>query len=77
MLVKPANFDPNKKYPLFTVIHGGAASMWRDQFVLRWNYHLLAKPGYVVLADRLQGFHRLWRGILALDSVRPIERPGR
>jgi hypothetical protein len=49
MIVKPANFDPNKKYPLFAVIHGGAANMWRDQFVMRWNYHLLAQPGYVVL----------------------------
>ncbi|KAB8043483.1 dipeptidyl-peptidase 5 [Janthinobacterium aquaticum] len=55
MIVKPANFDPNKKYPLFTVIHGGAASMWRDQFVLRWNYHLLAKPGYIVLLTDYKG----------------------
>ena len=49
MLVKPAGFDPAKKYPLFLVIHGGAASMWHDAFVLRWNYHLLARSGYVVL----------------------------
>ncbi len=55
MLVKPANFDPAKKYPLFTVIHGGAANMWRDQFVLRWNYHLLAQPGYVVLLTDYKG----------------------
>ncbi|MGK5024463.1 prolyl oligopeptidase family serine peptidase [Janthinobacterium sp. RB2R34] len=55
MIVKPANFDPDKKYPLFTVIHGGAASMWRDQFVLRWNYHLLAKPGYIVLLTDYKG----------------------
>jgi len=55
MLVKPANFDPAKKYPLFAVIHGGAANMWRDQFVLRWNYHLLAQPGYVVLLTDYKG----------------------
>jgi len=55
MLVKPPGFDPNKKYPLFVVIHGGAASMWRDQFVLRWNYHLLAAGGYVVLLTDYTG----------------------
>lgn len=55
MLIKPANFDPAKKYPLFTVIHGGAANMWRDQFVIRWNYHLLAQPGYVVLLTDYKG----------------------
>jgi len=55
MLIKPANFDPAKKYPLFAVIHGGAANMWRDQFVLRWNYHLLAQPGYVVLLTDYKG----------------------
>ncbi|MBP7482593.1 MAG: S9 family peptidase, partial [Lacunisphaera sp.] len=55
MIVKPAGFDPTKKYPLFTVIHGGAASMWRDAFVLRWNYDLLAKPGYVILLTDYTG----------------------
>ncbi|MBM4210802.1 MAG: S9 family peptidase, partial [Gammaproteobacteria bacterium] len=48
MLVVPPGFDPAKKYPLFVVIHGGPHTMWRDQWVLRWNYHLLAAPGYVV-----------------------------
>jgi dipeptidyl aminopeptidase/acylaminoacyl peptidase len=30
-------------------MHGGPAGMWKDQFFLRWNYHLIAQPGYVVL----------------------------
>ena len=55
MLVRPPNFDSSKKYPLFVVIHGGAASMWRDQWVLRWNYHLLAAPGYAVLLTDYTG----------------------
>src|SRR6185436_138217 len=55
MIVKPAGFDPAKKYPLFVLIHGGAANMWRDQITLRWNYHLLAKPGYVVLLTNYTG----------------------
>ncbi len=55
MIVKPAGFDPAKKYPLFAVIHGGAANMWHDAFVLRWNYDLLAKPGYVILLTDYTG----------------------
>jgi Dipeptidyl aminopeptidases/acylaminoacyl-peptidases len=55
MIVLPAAFDGTKKYPLFIVIHGGAASMWRDEISLRWNYHLLAKPGYVILLTNYTG----------------------
>lgn len=55
MIVLPPNFDPAKKYPLFVLIHGGAANMWRDQISLRWNYHLLAKPGYVMVMTNYRG----------------------
>ncbi|HVE72000.1 MAG TPA: S9 family peptidase [Thermoanaerobaculia bacterium] len=55
MIVTPANFDPSKKYPLFVLIHGGAHNMWRDQITTRWNYHLLAKPGYVLLLTNYTG----------------------
>jgi dipeptidyl aminopeptidase/acylaminoacyl peptidase len=48
-IVLPPGFDESKKYPLFVLIHGGHASMWRDSLTRRWNYHLLAQPGYVVL----------------------------
>ena len=54
-VVLPPGFDPAKKYPLFVLIHGGHASMWRDQITLRWNYHLLASPGYVVLLTDYRG----------------------
>jgi dipeptidyl aminopeptidase/acylaminoacyl peptidase len=55
MLVVPPAFDSTKTYPLFVVIHGGPASDWLDQFVLRWNYHLLGSPGYVVLLTDYTG----------------------
>ncbi|MEK6282493.1 MAG: S9 family peptidase [Acidobacteriota bacterium] len=55
MVALPPNFDERKKYPLLVLIHGGPASMWRDQFFLRWNYHLLAQPGYVVLLTDYTG----------------------
>jgi dipeptidyl aminopeptidase/acylaminoacyl peptidase len=55
MIILPSNFDPTKKYPLFVLMHGGPHNMWRDQISLRWNYHLLAAPGYVMLATNYTG----------------------
>ncbi len=51
----PPNFDESKKYPLFVLIHGGHESMWRDAITYRWNYHLLAHPGFVVLLTDYRG----------------------
>lgn len=55
LLVLPPGFDPKKKYPLFVLIHGGPHNMWKDQYVIRWNYHLLARPGYVMLMTNYSG----------------------
>ena len=55
MLVKPPKFDPAKKYPLIVLMHGGPHTMWRDNWGLRWNYHLIASPGYVVLLTNYVG----------------------
>ena len=55
MIITPEKFDPAKKYPLFVLIHGGAHNMWPDSITLRWNYHLLAKPGYVMLLTNYTG----------------------
>jgi dipeptidyl aminopeptidase/acylaminoacyl peptidase len=51
----PPNFDESRKYPLFVLIHGGHANMWRDSISYRWNYHLLAHPGFVVVATDYRG----------------------
>jgi dipeptidyl aminopeptidase/acylaminoacyl peptidase len=55
MVALPPRFTESRKYPLFVVIHGGPHSMWRDQWVTRWNYHLLGQPGYVVLLTNYTG----------------------
>jgi dipeptidyl aminopeptidase/acylaminoacyl peptidase len=55
MVALPPGFQESKKYPLLVLMHGGPHSMWRDQWVTRWNYHLLAKPGYVVLLANYTG----------------------
>ena len=54
-LALPPGFDETKRYPLLVLIHGGHASMWPDAITKRWNYHLLAAPGYVVLLTDYRG----------------------
>ncbi|MBI4877516.1 MAG: S9 family peptidase [Acidobacteria bacterium] len=55
LLVLPPNFDPSKKYPLVLFPHGGPHNMTKDQFFVRWNYHLLTSPGYVLLMTNYTG----------------------
>jgi dipeptidyl aminopeptidase/acylaminoacyl peptidase len=55
MLVKPAGFDAAKKYPLYVVMHGGPASSWKDNWGYRWNYQMLASPGYAVVLTNYTG----------------------
>jgi len=55
MIALPPGFDPARKYPLFVLIHGGPHGMFKDDFAFRWNYHLLAQPGYVVLMTNYSG----------------------
>jgi dipeptidyl aminopeptidase/acylaminoacyl peptidase len=55
LLVLPPNFDPAKKYPLVIFPHGGPASMSKDNWFIRWNYHLLTSPGYVLLMTNYTG----------------------
>jgi dipeptidyl aminopeptidase/acylaminoacyl peptidase len=45
-IVKPHNFDPNKKYPLILNIHGGPQMMWADS--LRGDWQVYPGAGYVV-----------------------------
>jgi dipeptidyl aminopeptidase/acylaminoacyl peptidase len=55
LMVLPPAFDPNKKYPLVVFPHGGPHSMIKDSFFVRWNYHLLTTPGYVLLMTNYTG----------------------
>jgi dipeptidyl aminopeptidase/acylaminoacyl peptidase len=54
-LALPPGFDEHARYPLLVLVHGGHASMWTDSITKRWNYHLLAAPGYVVLLSDYRG----------------------
>ncbi|MFS8616531.1 MAG: S9 family peptidase [Solitalea sp.] len=51
-MIKPANFDPAKKYPVFMYVYGGPGSQTVSD---SWGggdlwYHLLAQKGYLVVS---------------------------
>jgi dipeptidyl aminopeptidase/acylaminoacyl peptidase len=52
-LMKPANFDPAKKYPMVLWIHGGPWSMYDVSF--NWTYQNFAANGYAVLWTNPRG----------------------
>lgn len=54
-LVKPANFDPGRRYPLLVLIHGGPQSAWMDNWGYRWNPQIFANAGYVVFMPNPRG----------------------
>jgi dipeptidyl aminopeptidase/acylaminoacyl peptidase len=54
-LVLPPDFDPARKWPLLHVIHGGPHGASLDAFHMRWNLHLFASAGYVVVAVNYHG----------------------
>ena len=55
ILIKPPFFDPNKKYPVIFLIHGGPQGHWDDDFHYRWNQQLFASKGYVVISPNPRG----------------------
>ncbi len=52
-LMKPANFDPAKKYPMVLWIHGGPWSMYNVGW--SWSYQNFAANGYAVLWTNPRG----------------------
>jgi dipeptidyl aminopeptidase/acylaminoacyl peptidase len=54
-IVKPPGFDPQKKYPVKFLIHGGPQGQWGDEWSYRWNAELLAANGYVVVMVNPRG----------------------
>jgi dipeptidyl aminopeptidase/acylaminoacyl peptidase len=52
-ILKPADFDPSKKYPLIVEIHGGPASQYGYGFFHEWQ--VLTAAGYVILFTNPRG----------------------
>ncbi len=54
-LLKPPNFDANKKYPVKFILHGGPEVPMGDEWSYRWNAELFAASGYVVIMINFHG----------------------
>jgi dipeptidyl aminopeptidase/acylaminoacyl peptidase len=54
-VVKPANFDPAKKYPVAFLIHGGPQGSFGNLFHYRWNAQTYAGAGYAVVMIDFHG----------------------
>lgn len=54
-IVKPANFNPRRKYPLVVLIHGGPQGAWNDNWGYRWNAQVFANAGYIAFMPNPRG----------------------
>ena len=71
-VILPPNFDAaaNKKWPLITYCQGGPQGQIGQSFSYRWNFHLMAAQGYIVVAPNrrgLPGFGRQWNDQISGD----------
>jgi len=64
----PPGFDPNKKYPLLLVMHGGPENAWGNFFHYRWNAQLFAAAGYVVIMPNFHGSSGF--GLKFMDAIK-------
>jgi dipeptidyl aminopeptidase/acylaminoacyl peptidase len=76
MLVLPPQFDPAKKYPLVVFMHGGPHTMTRDEFHQRWNYNLMAAPGYAILMTNYTGSTGFGEEFAQMIQYDPLATPG-
>jgi len=54
-VVKPANYQPGRKYPVAFLIHGGPQGSWLNDFHYRWNPQTYAGAGFAVVTIDFHG----------------------
>ena len=54
-VVYPPNFTPDRKWPLYLVLHGGPHNAMPDGYQWRWNAQVFANWGYVVAWHNFHG----------------------
>ncbi len=54
-VVKPANYEPGKKYPVAFLIHGGPQGSFGNQFHYRWNPQTYAGQGFASIMIDFHG----------------------
>jgi len=76
-VVKPADFDPARKYPVAFLIHGGPQGSFGSDFHYRWNPQVYAGAGYAAVMVDFHG--SMGYGQAFTDSInghwgdRPLE----
>ncbi len=71
-VIHPPEFDAksDKKWPMLTYFQGGPQGQIGQWFSYRWNFHMMAAKGYVVVAPNrrgLPGFGREWNDQISGD----------
>ncbi len=71
-VIVPPDYDPaaKKQWPMLTYCQGGPQGQIGQWFSYRWNFHMMAANGYVVLAVNrrgLPGFGRQWNDQISGD----------
>ncbi|RMG95669.1 MAG: S9 family peptidase [Deltaproteobacteria bacterium] len=54
-IVRPADFDAGKRYPLAFLVHGGPQGSFGNNFHYRWNPQVYAGAGYVAVMIDFHG----------------------
>lgn len=66
----PPKFDPKKKYPAILFCEGGPQSPVSQFWSYRWNIHIMASQGYIVILPNrrgLPGFGTEWNAQISGD----------
>ena len=66
-LLRPPQWEAGKKFPVILLIHGGPQGAWLDTWHSRWNYQMMAAPGYGLVIVNPRG--STGYGQAFLDSV--------
>jgi dipeptidyl aminopeptidase/acylaminoacyl peptidase len=54
-VVKPVDFDPDRRYPIAFIIHGGPQGSSSNNFHYRWNPQIYAAAGYAAIMVDFHG----------------------
>jgi dipeptidyl aminopeptidase/acylaminoacyl peptidase len=54
-VARPPDFNPQRKYPVLLLIHGGPQGSWGEDFGYRWNQQVFASAGYLVVMPNPRG----------------------
>ncbi len=54
-VAQPPGFNPERRYPLVILAHGGPFSAWQDAWSYRWHPAMFSAQGYIVAMPNFHG----------------------